>query len=279
MLFEHLPASTFFRKEVPPYEDIYGLHSLFGKVAFEQNIVLMGPKGIGKSLSVVSYASKNQIPIITYDCSEDSRRSHLMGTFILRGNETPFVLGPLTTAYQVANEAGECILCLEELNALSPQAQKLLNPLLDFRCRLEVPEVQHVFELKSGAKLWVVGTMNGSAYGGTYALNEDLLSRISMCPLGYPSETQEKKVIAKAYPEAKEVDVSSAIRLAEMTRSGKSVEYSLSTRDVVSFLRLQNLVGIRKALWMLSAKYEDELKAFNQFANMVYNYVPRQTNG
>ena len=97
------------------------------------NMVLVGPKGIGKSLSVASYAAKVDSPVITFDCSEDVRRSHLLGMFVLRGNETPFVLGPLTTAFEIANETGRCILILEEINALSPQMQKVLNAPLDFR--------------------------------------------------------------------------------------------------------------------------------------------------
>ena len=260
MKIERLSAADFAPNKNLIYVDAQSTHALYGQLAFKSNMVLVGPKGIGKSLSVASYAAKVDSPVITFDCSEDVRRSHLLGMFVLRGNETPFVLGPLTTAFEIANETGRCILILEEINALSPQMQKVLNAPLDFRQRIEVPEAGRVFKLDSGAQIWVVGTMNTAVYGGVYELNEDLKSRVRLMPLDYPDVAAESKIIdgilqgsgLKVDPKM----VQGVLTLAHETRQ-KSLDYALSTRDVVQILEDSTLVGPEKALWLATGKFED----------------------
>ena len=241
------------------YEDVFELLPLYEKLAFKANIVLVGPKGIGKSLSAAYFAAQKKIPVITFDCSEDIRRSHLLGMFVLRGDETPFVLGPLTTAFQIANEAGKCILIFEEINALTPQMQKVLNAPLDFRRKIEVPEAKHVFRLESGAQLWVVSTMNTAVYGGVYDLNEDLKSRVRLLPLDYPQSKQERRIIEAVLKAEKitldQTTIQGVLTLAHETRQ-KSLEYAMSTRDVVQLLEDVHFVGLNAALWIVSGKFE-----------------------
>jgi len=174
----------------------------------------------------------------------------------MRGNETPFVLGPLTTAVEVANEAGRCLLVLEELNGLTPQMQKVLNPLLDFRRRMEVPECGRVFELRPGAQLWVTGTMNSSAYGGVYALNEDLKSRFRMLALDYPEPEAERAIVASHFQgDLDEPLLAKVLLLAQETRQ-KALDYALSPRDVVQVLEDARAVGLQRALRLVLGKFE-----------------------
>jgi MoxR-like ATPase len=259
MQIERLGAEDYVAKEGLIYVDTRELHPLYEKLAFQANLILVGAKGGGKSLSVASYCAKGGFPVITFDCSEDIRRSHLIGTFTIRGADTPFVLGPITTAFEIANERGHCVLILEEINALTPQMQKVLNPITDWRQAIEVPEAKSVFRLKTGAKLWVVGTMNTAVYGGVYALNEDLKSRFRMVPIDYLKKEDERKVITEVlHPRgivvAKGV-LEQLLTLAQESRQG-SVEYALSTRDLVQILEDISLVGITKALWMVTGKFE-----------------------
>jgi nitric oxide reductase NorQ protein len=255
-MIERLAASEYAANPHHTYEDVSDLHSLYEKIAFRSNVVLVGPKGIGKTLSVAAFAALKKVPIVTFDCSEDVRRGHLYGTFTLKGNESPFVLGPVPTAIEVANEVGNCILCLEEVNALNPQSQKLLNPITDFRRKVELPEARRVFRLKPNAKLWVVATMNTSVYGGVYALNEDLKSRFRMIPLGYPDEKSERKILTKTRPESDPDLVNQMLTLAKESRTG-NVSYAFSTRDLEQILEDTELAGLENALWMASGKFEE----------------------
>lgn len=258
MELERLDTKAFMRTKPAVFEDSFGLGEVFEALAFRQNLILSGAKGIGKSLSLLHFAATKGVPLITFDCSEDVRRSHLIGSFILRGNETPFVLGPIPTAFEIAREHGSAILLLEEINSLSPQAQKILNPVADFRRRVEVPEARKVFDL-NGDKLWVVGTMNSACYGGVYELNEDLKSRFAILPLNYPTEEHERAILeghlgAAAGKYATLIE--SALLLAKETRQ-RTFQYALSPRDLVQFLGAVGDLGLEQALWILSGKFED----------------------
>lgn len=253
---ERLPTSVYTARSDLPWSDTWNLHPLFDQLAFRGGLLLVGPKGTGKTLSFQAWAARSRCPVVTFDCSEDVRRSHLLGMYVLRGNETAYVLGPLTTAIDIANEVGHCLLVLEELNALTPQMQKVLNPLGDFRRRIEVPECGRVFELQPGAQLWVVGTLNTTSYGGVYALNEDLKSRFRMLQLGYPSPEAERALLAAHFPAGLDEGlVKKVLLLAQETRQ-EALEYALSTRDVVQLLEDAQALGLRQALRLVLGKFE-----------------------
>jgi MoxR-like ATPase len=255
---ERLPSDQYRANPNLVYADVWKLQDLFNGLAFKSNLILVGPKGVGKTLSFQHYAAKKSIPIVTADCSEDIRRGNLIGMHLLRGHETPFVLGPVTTAIDIANEVGGCILVLEEINALSPQMQKVLNPIADFRQKVEVPECGRVFSLKGGAKLWLVGTMNTSAYGGVYSLNEDLKSRFRMLSLGYPSPEEETKIIKAHFPAGLDDSLLKKTQLLAQETRQRALEYALSPRDLVQIIEDVGNIGLERALRIAIGKFEGE---------------------
>ncbi len=247
----------------PPYVDVFNLLPLYQRLAFQKNLLIKGPKGDGKSLSIVSFASATQTPLITAICSEDTKKKDLIGTFYIRGDETPFMLGVMPTAIDIANEYGRAIIVFEEVNALTPQTQKQLNEFLDFRKSVSIPQVGKTYRIREGATLWIVATMNPSVYGGTYELNEDFRSRWMEVDLGYPSQEQEMRILEanlpcpNGIPEAAYSDLlRRCVKLAAETRSKKDLNYALSTRDVVSFASSVFALGIDDALQLLSHKFE-----------------------
>lgn len=274
---ERLAASDYVARKDLVYVDVARLHDLYKLVAFRGNHILVGPKGIGKSLSVQAFAAQENVPIITFDCSEDVRRSNLLGTFILRGEETPYVLGPITTAFEIANEKGKCILVLEEINALTPQMQKILNSATDFRQRVEVPEAKKVFKLNKGKKLWIVGTMNFSVYGGVYALNEDLKSRFRLLRMNYPGQKDEIQILKEVLGDAAKMlptgTLGKLVLLAHETRQG-AIEYALSTRDLQQIAEDAGFVGLQKALWISCGKFEgDDVDAYKRRVESIFDEV------
>jgi MoxR-like ATPase len=242
------------------FVDTENLHGIYDKLAFRSNLLLVGPKGIGKTLSIASWCGNKKVPLITYDCSEDARRSHLLGTFFLRDATTsPFILGPLTTAFEVANEVGQAVLVLEEINSLTPQMQKVLNAVADFRKKVLVPEARKVFKLRDNAKLWITGTMNTTVYGGVYSLNEDLKSRFRMLPLDYPSADNLRRIVTAAAEELpSDPKLLDQVLTLAMETQTKTFEYALSPRDVVQILEDITRVGLEIALRIVTGKFEDE---------------------
>lgn len=259
---ERMPASAFQPLDVP-YVDMFGLDSLYKGLAFRAPTIVVGPKGIGKTLSFQAFAAREKCPIITFDCSEDVRRSQLLGAPMLRGDTSPFVLGPIPTAIEVANEAGSCVLVFEEINSLNPQCQKILNAIADWRRAVVVPEARATFRLKSGAKLWICGSMNTANYSGVFDLNEDLKSRFRLIPLDYPPPEREKEAILATMTPGLKVEpkvLTGAMTLALESRQG-SWDYALSTRDVVQFIEDASVLNLNDAARILLGKFEDTDRA------------------
>lgn len=248
----------------PPYVDVFNLIPLYQKVMFKKNLLIKGPKGDGKSLSMVSFACHTQTPLITVPCSEDTKKKDLIGTFFIRGDETPFMLGGMATAIDIANEYGRAIIAFEEVNALTPQTQKQLNEFLDFRRSVSIPQIGRTYRLRDDANLWVVSMMNPSLYGGTYELNEDFRSRWVEVDLGYPTANQEMSVLEANIPipdgvpsELYREVLRNCVSIASQTRDKTvGLSYALSTRDVVNLAGLIFLLGPDEALQLLSHKFE-----------------------
>ena len=252
------PTQDLYVTEAPAYVDILKLHDIYKKIAFDSNLLLKGPKGDGKTLSIIAFACEHKVPLVIQECSEDTKAYSLMGSQSLIGNETVFVLGSLPTAIDVANEVGNCILLFEEMNALTPQVQKMLNAVTDFRKMVSMPHIERSYKLKKGAALWVVGTMNPSVYGGTYDLNEDLKSRFEEIEVTYPASEHEKQILKRVCGQA--VDdhmLDLLIRFAKETRQ-QATGYSLSTRDLVRLVNTVAKLGLDTALQMVVCKFEGD---------------------
>lgn len=254
---------------VPSYHDKYidtGIIALLNKLAWRRPIILKGPKGSGKTLALEQWAAMQGIPMVRQDCSEDIGNSDLIGSFGVEGDEVYYGLGAVTTAIETANKEGGCVLVLEEVNALPPKAQKMLNAVCDYRQALSVAKIGKVFKVKPGHQIWVVGTMNPN-YSGTYALNEDFRSRWGFVEVDYMHEDKEKQLLHGEFSspasatERKLVD--SLYSLAMLTRTKQLGDYALSTRDLVHFIHDYESLGTAKALKVLEGKYEaDAIKDF-----------------
>lgn len=253
-----LPTESAYVK-TPTYVDVLELFAIYDKLAFKSNIMLKGPKGVGKSLSYMSWAHVHNIPIVSIECSEDTKKYDLMGSPFIIGDETVYVLGGIPTAIDIANEVGQCILAFEEVNSLTPQVQKQLNAISDFRQSVSIPSVGKSYRLREGAKIWIVASMNPAIYGGTYDLNEDLKSRFEEIEISYPQDNQERQILKSVGTAVDKDLLGSFLMLAKETRSG-TVGYPLSTRDLVRITNSLFLVGLDTTLQMLIGKFENEDK-------------------
>jgi len=247
-------------------------------------LCFVGPKGTGKTLVIAHFASENNIPIIQYDCSENTRKGDLIGRYILRGNETAYQLGVLPTAIELANEVGNAILVLEELNALAPNMQKQLNQLLDWR-RHVFADNGKTYTLNQGSKLLVCATMNPSTYGGVFELNEDLISRWAQVWVEFPTVEEEKSIVnlngfnVKLLPfnsDGSQITTEQIWRLVGETRTDDALSYALSPRDTVQLLQ-----GYQSYLFnILKTKFGIESdKAEKNFRKIISSSDPTSATG
>jgi MoxR-like ATPase len=172
------------------------------------------------------------VPMLTFDCTAQTRETTLRGAMVSEG---VFTAGVLLNAINLANQAGACTIVLEEINAMPDTAQKQLNPLTDWRRGVYEPKLGQTFTLKEDARIYIIATMNPSSYGGVNDLNEDLESRFAPFRLSFPNEDQEKRILRSVCPFADHVVIDNAVKVALHSRQPK-IERKLSTRDLVHFL-------------------------------------------
>lgn len=134
-------------REFPEYRDV-GTIQLLEKLSFGHPLILKGPKGAGKTMGVEQWAFGRGLPFLRKSCTGKTSDRHLTGGFVFKSlEESYFVLGVLSQAIDVANEAGACVLVLEEINALDEEAQKVLNSLADFRQEVDIHHIGRVYRL------------------------------------------------------------------------------------------------------------------------------------
>ncbi len=269
-------VETLYQHPRTPYVDVDGLLDesldLIEPVEDESippaNILYNSPHGLGKSLLVAHLSVELgkrlgcKVPLIVFDCHQDTREYHLRGTGQITGEGSEFVPGPIPLAIEMATQHKVAMVCFEEINSLTSGAQKMLNGLTDWREGIYIPQIGRMFRVPAGCLLVVVATMNPSSYGGVYSLNQDLKSRFNEKVLSWPSKDNEKKILAAVCGYAAKADIERAAQLALNLR-GKATEYQLSTRDLVQLL--QNIKRFilkgrpnahELALTMLANKYE-----------------------
>ena len=94
---EELDIEQYLLTEEPFYEEVNGEIGLV-TIAFQSKmpVMLKGPTGCGKTRFVQHMAYKLGRPLITVACHEDLTASDLVGRYLLKGEETLWVDGPLT---------------------------------------------------------------------------------------------------------------------------------------------------------------------------------------
>ncbi len=233
-------------------EMLYNL--LLANVVKDYPTLIIGPTGVGKSLVVNYLASKIEnrtlpvshgqfVPIVTLQCTRETSEYHMIGHEIIKNDNVEWVTGPLAEAIKAANKYGFAMLVIEELNALQPESQKVLNPLFinDAATERRAVGTQHRYELNEGCRLFIVATSNDhndSNYGGINPINEDLGRRfVAKIQVDFPKEEEESVILGKFTNNKKMVG--DLINLAKHTR-GEDDKFGkpIPTASLVDFLRV-----------------------------------------
>ena len=255
--FAKIEAENLIPKHHEDYVDV-GLVSVLEAAAWDDPLILKGPKGTGKTLALEQYCAKHSIPLVRINCNAETDTRDLIGTYLLRGREVFCGLGAMPAAIETANEIGGAVLCLEEVNTIRPEMHSAIFSMTDYRQNVEASVLGKIFNVSSGCQVWVVGTMN-PGYGGTYDLNEALRSRFDFIEVNYMSTVEEKRLLEATFKSPPSVTqrrwVDAIMNLAKETRSGKW-EYALSTRDLTSFVRKLEKFELAGALKILEAKFD-----------------------
>ncbi len=221
------------RAPLPFYRPIGSECALFEK-AFELKLPLLlkGPTGCGKTRFVSHMAARIGLPLFTVACHDDLTAADLTGRYLLKGGETVWFDGPVTSAVR---SGGICY--LDEVVEARKDVTVVLHPLTDDRRILPLERTGEILHAPDNFMLVI-------SYNPGY---QSLLKSLK------PSTRQRFIAIDFDFPPAEiEADIVSAesglaldrcrllVQLATRLRAlkGQDLEESVSTRLVAHCARL-----------------------------------------
>ena len=215
--------------------------------------LIEGDKGLGKTLCVYDVAFAEQCHLVFHACSSGTRVGDLLGRLQVNENGSYFDLGILPRAILCANKYKKACLYLDEINALEPEVQKVLNPICDDRRMITANNKQ--FRLNEGSTLVVIASMNPSYYAGVNQLTEDMRSRFIGDVWAYPSSKELGSLVDwTSIPDKVKDPLLQLVQDTHSSRVKGDVEYVLSPRDVVQFTEVYRMWNKKGLDAMMSLK-------------------------
>lgn len=229
-------------------------------------VLIIGPKGTGKTTLVREFAAKKDKKLESVNFSLRTRESHLVGAKTLESGAIGFEEGILVKSMKEGD-----ILYLDEINAAEADVLLRLDEALDDRRQLVLKESSG--ELIQASKEWfVIATINPLTHVGTKELPPQILSRFPVrIRLEYPPEEIELQIVNKYISGSQDKELLQAIKLANILRQAASVEelyYSPSLRETIAFGKmLDSGVKPRYAAEIIFANI------YSQWGNVEYQKV------
>ena len=195
-------------------------------------VLLKGPTGCGKTRFVAHMAWRLQRPLITVACHEDLTASDLVGRFLLHGDDTVWVDGPLTAALRLG-----AIVYLDEVVEARKDTLVVIHPLTDHRRALPIDKLATV--LRAPPTFMLVVSYNPGYQSALKELKPSTRQRFVALDFAHPPpEVEERIIIAEAGVPAALARrlVQAAARIRNLTNRG--LEEGVSTRLLVHCARL-----------------------------------------
>ncbi len=241
--FKSLQVEEFRITSEPYYLPIADEVELFN-TAYEQHmpVLLKGPTGCGKTrfLEYMSWRLHQQpdlreeegVPLITVACHEDLTASDLVGRYLLEGEETRWIDGPITRAVKVG-----AICYLDEIVEARKDTTVLIHPLTDYRRLLPIDKRGELLEAADGFQL--VMSYNPGYQSALKDLKHSTRQRFVAIEFDYPPRDLEAEIIARESGCSAELAQELA-KLAEKVRNLKEhgLAEGVSTRLLIYAGRL-----------------------------------------
>ena len=203
------------------------------QAAYTQKIpvLLKGPTGCGKTRFIEHMAYKLGRPVtvirdttdtsgngdmsgralVTVACHEDLTASDLVGRYLLEGDSTRWIDGPLTRAVKVG-----AICYLDEVVEARKDTTVLIHPLTDHRRVLPIEKLGQIVEAMDGFLLVI--SYNPGYQSALKDLKHSTRQRFMAVEFGYPPRDLEATIIAH------ESEVSDAIAM-DLAKLGEKVRH------------------------------------------------------
>ncbi len=218
-----------FRIEVEPfYAEVNGEITLFETAAKNRMpVMLKGPTGCGKTRFVQHMAYRLQRPLITVACHEDLTATDLVGRYLLKGDETVWIDGPLTLGVKHG-----ALVYLDEVVEARKDTTVIIHPLSDDRRLLPMEKKGQVIEAVDDFMLVI--SYNPGYQSVLKDLKQSTKQRFIAIDFGYPPPDVETRVIEHEAGVDKEM-ASRLVKLGEKVRNLRNhgLEEGVSTRLLI----------------------------------------------
>ncbi len=176
---------------VRPFYQAVGREEAVFKAAYRQGLalVLKGPTGCGKTRFVEAMAHDLGRPLITVACHDDLTTADLVGRYLLRGDETVWMDGPLTRAVR---EGAICY--LDEVVEARQDTTVVLHPLADYRRQLPIERLGVTLDADPGFGLVV--SYNPGYQSVLKDLKDSTRQRMVAIEFGFPAADVEERIVA-----------------------------------------------------------------------------------
>jgi nitric oxide reductase NorQ protein len=219
-------------KEEPFYVPVSDEVELFNAAyAQKMPVLLKGPTGCGKTrfieymafklhrpLTIVrdvtetdESTSSNGLPLVTVACHEDLTASDLVGRYLLEGETTRWIDGPLTRAVKAG---GICY--LDEVVEARKDTTVLIHPLTDHRRLLPIEKLGQIVEASGGFLLVI--SYNPGYQSALKDLKHSTRQRFMAIEFNDPPRELEAKIIQR------EAGVTPAVAM-ELAKLGEKVRH------------------------------------------------------
>ncbi len=237
--YRQYAIEEYYAVEEPFYLPVGEEVPLFEAAFHEQvPVLLKGPTGSGKTrfieymawklgrpLTIVKDVSgsgadykSHGLPLVTVACHEDLTASDLVGRYLLEGETTRWIDGPLTRAVKAG-----AICYLDEVVEARKDTTVLIHPLTDHRRILPIEKRGQILEAREGFLLVI--SYNPGYQSALKDLKHSTRQRFIALEFGYPPREIEARIIAHESGVAEPVAVELA-KLGEKVRNLK--EHGLS---------------------------------------------------
>lgn len=208
-LYRSYIIEEFHFTEEPYYKPVADEVELF-EAAYHQKIPLIfkGPTGCGKTRFVeyMSYRlgqnltkvkqsgsaddapQRDNMPLVTIACHEDLSSSDLVGRYLLEGDSTVWIDGPLTRAVKVG---GICY--LDEIVEARKDTTVLIHPLTDHRRMLPIEKRGELLEAADGFLL--ILSYNPGYQSALKDLKHSTRQRFVSIEFDYPPQDIEAEIV------------------------------------------------------------------------------------
>lgn len=284
MKVRELKVEEYYITEEPYYLPIKDEIDLF-HAAFRSKIpvILKGPTGTGKTrfIEYMTYIISRELgsseeddgqslPLITVACHEDLTSTDLVGKFLLKGDETVWVDGPLTKAVKAG-----AICYLDEIVEARKDTTVIIHPLSDHRRILPIDKTGKIVEAHENFLLVI--SYNPGYQSAIKDLKQSTRQRFVAIDFGYPTRQQETQIIQHESSVGEEIAYELS-KVGEKVRNleGHTLTEGASTRLLIYAGRLikEGIPARRACEVAISASLSDEGEVQRAISEVIYAIFP-----